>query len=164
MILIGIDPGLTGAIGMLGHRAEFLYVADMPTIQRNGPQAHVKKQVNGAALEELLREWVNPYDLNEIHVFIEMPIAFPGLHIAAIAASFHTAGVIEGVVMARHYPHTLVRPTQWKKALKLTKSKEHARGYAVRIFPEANAQLKRVMDHNRAEALLIAKYGHGLVA
>lgn len=162
MIVIGVDPGLTGAIGMLGHRAEYLNVADMPTMTRLGKKAHVQRQVNGAALSELLKEWLHDYDANEIHCFVEMPIAFPGLHVAAVAASFHAAGVIEGVIAARHYAHTLVRPTDWKKALRLAATKEQARALAVRLFPEAS--LHRVKDHNRAESLLIAKYGHELVA
>lgn len=162
MILIGIDPGLTGAIAMIGHRAEYLGCQDMPVIARNGPKAHVKNQVNGAGLAELLRGWLSPYDKNEVHVVLEMPIAFPGQHAAAVAAAFHTAGVIEGVITARGYALTLVRPNEWKKVLKLGKDKNEARAHAVRLFPEAS--LHRVKDHNRAEALLIAKYGHDLHA
>lgn len=162
MILIGIDPGLTGGIGMLGHRAEYLNVADMPVMERQGAQAYVKNQVNGAALEELLRGWTATYDRNEVHVFIESPIAFPRQHVGVTASCFLSAGLIEGVIQARHYPHTLVRPTDWKKAMKLTATKEQGRALAIRLFPQAS--LGRVKDHNRAEALLIAKYGHGMVA
>ena len=164
MIVIGIDPGLPGAIGVIGHRAEFLYLQDIPTITRQGKKAHVERQVNGAALADIVREYMKNYDRNEIHAFIEMPIAFPGLHIAAVGASFHTAGVIEGVIGALHIAHTLVRPTDWKKVLKLGRDKEQARAMAVRLFPEASEYLSRKKDHNRAEAMLLAKYGHGLVA
>lgn len=162
MILVGIDPGLTGAIGVLGHRAEFLGVHDMPVMARMGPKAFVKNQVNAAALEELLSRELHAYDKNEIHVFIETPIAFPGQHISTTAAGFLTAGLIEGVICARHYPHSLVAPKDWKKALGLSDSKAQARAKAVRLFP--TAPLTRVKDHNRAESLLIAKYGHERVA
>jgi len=159
MILIGIDPGLTGAIAMLDHRGAFANLADMPVMERHGKAAYVKNQVNAAALEQLLRDWTAAYDRNEIHIVIETPIAFPGQHSATTAASFLTAGHIEGVVAARHYAHELVRPRDWKKALELSDSKEQARARAIRLWPPAAKLLERVKDHNRAEALLIAKYG-----
>ena len=159
MIVIGIDPGLTGAIAMLDHRGAFANLADMPVMERHGKAAYVKNQVNAAALCELLREWTTAYDMNETHVVIETPIAFPGQHVATTAAAFLTAGLVEGVVAARHYRHTLVAPKEWKKALGLSDSKEQARARAIRLFPALADELKRVKDHNRAEALLIAKYG-----
>lgn len=161
MILIGVDPGLTGAIGILGHQGEYLGVHDMPTMARMGPKAFVKNQVNGAALEELLSTHLGHFSKNEVHVVIETPIAFPGQHISTTAAAFLTAGIIEGVVSARHYPHTLVAPKDWKAAIGLPARgdlKATARARAVRLWP--TAPLTRVKDHNRAEALLIARYGH----
>ena len=127
MITIGIDPGLTGALAMLGHKAEFLRVSDIPVMKRLGPKAAVKNQVNGAALEEILRGWTEDYDKNEIVAFIETPIAFPGQHVATIAAAFLTAGIIEGVLSARHFAHQLVRPADWKKAMGLSADKDQAR-------------------------------------
>lgn len=160
MIVIGIDPGLTGALAKVGHRGEFLALADMPTMARGGPKAFVKNQVNGYALEDLLHAWCGEHDQNEIHFFIETPIAFPGQHVASIGASFLTAGHIEGIVMGRRHKHTLVAPRDWKKAVQLSSDKEQCRARAIRLFPLASEQLKRVKDHNRAEALMIAKYGH----
>lgn len=162
MIVLGIDPGITGAIAMIGHRANLIKIGDLPTMVRAGKKAHVQRQVNGAGLAELLRDWLTDTDKNEIRFYLETPIAFPGLHVAAVGASFHTAGLIEGVVTARGYALELVAPNVWKKALGLSSSKEQCRMKAVRLYPEAG--LNRVKDHNRAEALLIAKYGHDLVA
>lgn len=162
MIILGIDPGVTGAIANLGHRGELLKLADLPTMQRAGAKAHVQRQVNGAGLAELLCEWLREFDKNEIRIFLETPIAFPGQHVAAIGAAFHTVGIIEGVVTAKHYALELVQPHIWKKVMGLSKSKEQCRAKAVRMFPEAS--LHRVKDHNRAEALLIARYGHDKVA
>lgn len=158
MIILGIDPGVTGAIAQIGHRGELQHIIDLPTMVRAGLKAHVQRQVNGAGLAELLREWLKDYDKNEIHIYLETPIAFPGLHAAAIGASFHCAGLIEGVITGRGYVLELVQPHIWKKALGLSKSKEQCRAKAVRLYPEAN--LNRVKDHNRAEALLIARYGY----
>jgi crossover junction endodeoxyribonuclease RuvC len=97
-----------------------------------------------------------------VRIFIETPIAFPDQHVATTAAAFLTAGIIEGVVSAKHYPMELVRPLDWKKAFGLSKSKDLARSRAIRLYPEAPLAL--VKHHNRAEALLIAKYGHDRTA
>jgi crossover junction endodeoxyribonuclease RuvC len=162
MILIGIDPGLTGAIAMLGHDAEYLHVADIPTMQRMAEpkKGRVMNQVNWGATRELLRTWILQYDRTEVHAVIELPIAFPGQDVRSVAASHLTAGHLEGVVHSLRIAHTLVAPKDWKKALNLTSSKEQARAAAIRRWPDATTSLKRVMDHNRAEALLIARYGH----
>jgi crossover junction endodeoxyribonuclease RuvC len=173
MIVLGIDPGLTGAIAIIGHRAELLHpVADMPVMQRGAGNASVKHQVNAAALAELLHDWLAGFDMNEIRIFIEEAQSMPAVRRgrggaikivqggASIFSVGLTAGIIEGVVAARRYPHELVRPNVWKKAMKLTATKEQSRAFASRLYPEAS--LHRMKDHNRAEALLLAKYGHDL--
>lgn len=162
MIIIGIDPGLTGALAMLGHRGEYQHLEDIPTMQRmHAPRkGGVKNQVNCYAVKEFLRGWLQAYDKNEIHAVIELPIAFPGQQIQTVASSFLTAGHLEGVIQSMGIAHTLVSPSEWKKTMKLTSSKEQSRAMALRSWPEAAELLKRVKDHNRAEALLIAKFGY----
>lgn len=157
MIVIGIDPGLTGGISMLGQRGQYIRVVDIPTMQRMSAKASVKNQVDGGALAELLREWCEGWDKNEIVVVIETPIAFPGQNSSTTASAFLTSGIIEGVVMARRHTHYLVSPSEWKKSMKLGKDKELCRAAAIRLFPDA--PLTRKKDHNRAESLLIAHYG-----
>lgn len=166
MIIVGIDPGLTGAIAMLGHRGEYLHVEDIPVMQRMGvaKKGRVMNQVNWQATQDLVRFWIDPYSRNEIHAVIELPIAFPGQHVSTVASSFLTAGHLEGVIHSFGLAHTLASPSVWKKALKLTSSKEQARAAAIRRWPDAAPLLKRVMDHNRAEALLLARYGHERLA
>ena len=55
------------------------------------------------------------------------------------------------------FPLHVVRPQDWKRYFSLPKEKEHARALAISYYPQA--PLARVKDHNRAEALLIARYG-----
>lgn len=162
MVLIGIDPGLTGAIAMIGHNGEYLRLQDIPTMQRMATmkKGRVMNQVNCAAARELLAEWISPYDREAVHAVIELPIAFPGQNVGSVASAFLTAGHLEATISSLRIAHTLVAPVEWKKALKLTSSKEQARAAAIRRWPDAAPILKRVMDHNRAEALMIALYGH----
>lgn len=174
MIVVGIDPGLTGAVACIGHKAQMLHLQDIPVMERGSGGATVKNQVNATALAELLREWLNPYDKNEILVVIEMAQSMPaavrtkggGIKIvqggSSIFSTGHSAGMIEGVVGACHYQHRLVKPTEWKKVMRLTATKEQCRAYAQRLYPEAPLHLMK--HHNRAEALLLARYGHQLYA
>lgn len=157
MICIGIDPGITGALAAINHRG-MLAVSDMPVMQRSKGGATVKNQVNAAALADLLRQWLEGYDKNEIRIFIERVQAMPKQGVSTMFSMGHTCGIIEGVVAARGYPHELVTPREWKRALKLGSDKGQSRALAQRLYPEAS--LARAKDHNRAEAILIARYGY----
>jgi hypothetical protein len=71
-------------------------------------------------------------------------------------------GLWIGIITALGLPWTAVRANTWKKAMLagLDKSdKNVSRVAAVRMFPQLAADLSRVSDHGRAEALLIAAYG-----
>jgi crossover junction endodeoxyribonuclease RuvC len=69
----------------------------------------------------------------------------------------HSLGVIHGVMGALCIPWQPVTPSVWKKAAGLSSDKEAARAQASKLFPDM--ELHRIKDHNRAEALLIARYG-----
>ena len=166
MQIIGIDPGLTGALALLNHHG-LQAVHDIPTMIKGNGEGAVKNQVDPGALADMLRAWLEGKDKNEIMVLIEAqgPVRLPGNKILGGASAFslaYTAGVIEGVVTALRLPRELVTPSVWKKALGLTAKgpdkKALARAMAQRYYPEAD--ICRVRDHNRAEAILIARYGH----
>ena len=166
MIVLGIDPGLTGALALISHNG-LLAVHDIPTMIKGNGEGAVKNQIDPGALADLLRAWIEGKDKNEIMVMIESqgPVRLPGNKILGGASAFslaYTAGVIEGVVTTLRLPRELVTPSVWKKALGLTAKgpdkKALARAMAQRYYPEAD--IHRVRDHNRAEAILIARYGH----
>jgi len=139
--------------------------ADMPIMDRGAGVGVVKHQVNGAALAKLLQEWTSGRDNVEFLVVVErqVPFARPGKGPGAssIFSLGHTAGTIEGVAMARRLSYREVSPHTWKKAFKISggkKGKDIARALAQRLYPEAD--LARVKDHNRAESILIARWGY----
>jgi crossover junction endodeoxyribonuclease RuvC len=171
-IIIGVDPGLTGALALLSHHG-LQAVHDIPTMIKGNGEGAVKNQVDPGALSDLLRAWIEGKDKNEIMVMIESqgPVRLPprkkggSPRILGGASAFslaYTAGVIEGVVTALRLPRELVTPSVWKKALGLTAKgadkKALARAMAQRYYPEENFRLSK--SHNRAEAVLIARYGH----
>jgi crossover junction endodeoxyribonuclease RuvC len=163
--VIGIDPGLSGALAIVGPKG-LVAVQDMPVMQRAMAAGLVKNQVNAAAVTKLLKEWISGYDKVEILVVLEhqAPFRIPGSKPQGSSSVFslgHTAGILEGVVVALGLPHREVTPVTWKKALGLpggAKNKGVVRSRTQRLYPEA--PLTRVMDHNRAEAIMIARYGY----
>lgn len=157
MIIAGIDIGLTGAIATLGHKSELLGLDDMPVMQRGAGKAKVKNQVNPTELAALLHEHLKHHDKNEILVIIELVAAMPKQGVSTMLSLGHTAGIIEGVVATKGYPHRLVSPQAWKKAMKITANKEAGRAMAQRLYPQAVLNLMK--HHNRAEAILLALYG-----
>lgn len=165
MLVIGIDPGLTGALAAIDHHG-LEKVQDMPVMQRALAAGKVKNQVNAAAVAQLLKEWTREYDRNAVLVVLEhqAPFRIAGDKPQGSSSTFslgHTAGILEGVVVALGFSHRTVTPVTWKKALGLpggAKNKGVVRARAQRLYPEA--PLTRVMDHNRAEAIMIARYGY----
>lgn len=172
-IVIGIDPGISGACALLTEQGLQACV-DIPImvraqsrVRRKGGEMRdkVTNQVDGAGLATLLREWTNGHDKNEVLVVIEKCQAMPGKikgsdKAQSSAGTFSlglSAGIIEGVVAARGLPHQLVHPATWKAHFKLPTGKDAARSRTIRLYP--SAPISRKKDHNRAEAILLARYG-----
>lgn len=154
-MIIGIDPGLTGAVGMIDDDGRFFIVEDLPVMPRSGSSksAKVKNQLNGAELARMLRPYARQIRL----AIVEQVVARPGQAAATTGSLMHSLGVIEGVLAALAIPCQLVTPTVWKKTMRLGPDKAQALTLAQRKFPEA--PLGRAKDHNRAEALLLAAWG-----
>jgi crossover junction endodeoxyribonuclease RuvC len=169
---IGIDLGLTGAIALIDHNG-LQELHDMPVMLKSG--GTVKSQVNAAALAELLRKLISGHDKHEHIVLLEGVRAMPSQGSASTFSLGHTAGIVEGVVCTLDLPHQMIAPAQWKKhygiraeptpkgdsaarARAKEGAKEAARTLAQRYYP--HAPLARKKDHNRAETILIARYGY----
>ncbi len=153
MIIVGIDPGITGAIAFVDHHRNY-NVEDIPVMAKGKGTSKVRNQVNGAALKSLLM--TEPVG----RVCIERVSSMPGQGAASIFSLGDTFGCIRGVCAALGLPVDIITPQQWKKHYKLGSDKEVVRAKAIELFPDA--PLGRKKDHNRAEALLIARYGQSL--
>lgn len=151
MITIGIDPGLSGAVGVL-RDGVFVNVIDMPTVAKGS--GSVKNEVDPAGLITLLRQTVPAEE--PISVALERVNAMPGQGSSSIFSLGDSFGCARSAVAACRFELTYVTPVQWKKHFKLTSDKELSRAMAVRLFPEAPLNLKKHID--RAEALLMARW------
>lgn len=152
-LFLGVDPGLTGALALLYSDGRMHSVEDLPVMARG--KGRVKHEVDPAALARLLRPHA---DLIRLAV-VEQVNAMPGQGAASVFSLGHSLGSIVGVVQALSIPLRLVAPAVWKRAAGVSADKHLARSEAIRLFPDA--PLDRAKDHNRAEALLLARHAIG---
>jgi len=151
MIIIGIDPGLSGAIGFL-RDGVFLAVEDMPTVAKGS--GSVKREVSPAGLRQLIRQHVQNGDI--CAVVLERVNAMPGQGVSSVFSLGDSFGCARAVVASAGVELTYVAPVSWKKYFKLTSDKEVSRALAVKLFPAAPLTLKKHSD--RAESLLMARW------
>jgi crossover junction endodeoxyribonuclease RuvC len=157
MRVIGIDPGLSGAIAVI-NGTDSLIVIDMPTmtVERNGK---AKRQVSATELAELLYLYSN----KDCHVYCERVSAMAGQGVTSVFSFGRSFGMIEGILAAFKLPVTYVAPATWVKGVKRGAGKDASRQRAMELFPENQADFKRVKDDGRSDASLIAYWGkhHG---
>lgn len=149
--IVGIDPGLTGALAFLDLEGVLLHVADMPV---------AANEVTGAGLLSVLKEWedfAEKRSPNGITVVVEQLAAYPkNGSIGNFKVGF-SYGVILGVVAAR-WQVERVRPGVWKRVMGVTADKETSRKRALDLWPSSTELFKRKKDSGRAEAALIARW------
>lgn len=140
MRIVGIDPGLGGAIALL-NGGELWAMADMPVLD---------KKVQTNPLAEILRGFhPDVVVLEDIH-------AMPRGSIASFSLGY-TMGVVVATVQGLSLPLVRMRPNEWKKYQGLIgKEKEASRALAIERWPSFIDSLRRKKDCDRAEAALIA--------
>jgi len=151
--IIGIDPGLSGAVAVLTG-SDSLRILDMPTVtvERNGKS---KRQVSASELAEII------YTLksDDCHVFVERVGAVSGQGVTSVFSFGRSFGMIEGILAAFKLPVTYVAPATWVKAVGRGQGKDASRARAMELFPNNQADFKRVKDDGRSDAALIAYWG-----
>jgi hypothetical protein len=155
MLIIGIDPGISGSICFLDS-GKILDVIEMP-IMTDGKKN--KKQVNGAQIYNEIYNRINHRDKENIRVVIEQVSAMPGQGVTSMFNFGQSFGIIKGVCSAMQLSMFFVRPAKWKKYFNLINSeKDASRSRAIEIFPYFSAQLSKKKDSNKADAILIASF------
>ena len=153
MRVIGIDPGLSGAIAVI-NGTDSLMIFDMPTmtVERNGK---AKRQVSATELAQILKTAKS----DDCHVFVEKVSAMAGQGVTSVFSFGRSFGMIEGILAALQMPVTYVAPATWVKAVHRGAGKDASRARAMELFPDNQAMFKRVKDDGRSDASLIAYWG-----
>tara|TARA_B110000014_G_C19840765_1_gene435860 strand:+ start:216 stop:695 length:480 start_codon:yes stop_codon:yes gene_type:complete len=153
MIIIGIDPGISGAISIIENK-KILEVYDTPTMIDGKKN---KKQINSAQVTNIIKERLK--NDKEVVVVVEHVNAMPGQGVTSMFNFGQSFGVIKGICAALSLPIYFVRPTKWKKHFNLIKTnKDASRTKVIEVYPEISSKLHRKKDSNRADAILIALY------
>ena len=155
MLIIGIDPGVSGSICFLKD-GKILDVIGMPVMNEGKKN---KKQVNGAQIYNEIIKKINSNPETKIRVVIEHVTAMPGQGVTSMFNFGQSFGVLKGICSAMRLPMFFVRPAKWKKYFNLINSeKDASRTRAIEIFPDFSSQLSKKKDSNKADAILIASF------
>lgn len=168
MVIVGIDPGLTGALAFIDTSTGAVHIADMPVTHRK-TGGEVAKRVDGLALASLVRAQI---PAGRVALSVCENVRSFGRSDPARAATIDslqmTLGAICAVFDVLRFPCALVEPRAWQRFVGLAGKCKEARERgalpaavlkARDLYPATAPMLSRVKDHNRAESLLIAHYG-----
>ena len=154
MIILAIDPGISGALAFYLHSplgvSGLTAVYDMPLLDGD---------VDPRGIRDVIMQH------KPALAVIERVHSHPNEGVSSVwrfACAFATA---LAVLALAEIPIIQVPPAKWKKAMGIRGGqlgKEHARRLAIEMFPTQQESFKRVKDHGRAEATLIAVYASRL--
>jgi crossover junction endodeoxyribonuclease RuvC len=155
-MIVGIDPGVSGAIVAVA-AGGIVHVADMPTTKING-RDHIDEYGVKVTLQAFSR-------CEECTVIIEH---VQGVQQSGATSAFNFGagwGLVRGVTCGLGLPSMLVRPQRWTKDLAVGRDKNEHVAMACRLWP-ASADVfarvgrggKIVHEHGRADAALIAEW------
>ena len=157
MLIIGIDPGISGSICFF-EDGKIIEVIEMPVMTEGKKN---KKQVNGSQIYNEILNIINKKKDDEVRVVIEQVSAMPGQGVTSMFNFGQSFGILKGICSAMQLPMFFVRPAKWKKYFNLINSqKDASRTRAIEIFPYFSTQLSKKKDSNKADAILIASFYH----
>jgi len=153
MRIIGIDPGLSGALAILDD-IKIFDMFDMPIMPEGKKN---KNQLNSAQLVKIIKSHILPD--KDTFVIVEQVSAMPGQGVTSMFNFGQTFGAIKGICASLNLPIFYVRPAKWKKHFDLiNSSKDASRTKAIEMYPSISDQLSKKKDVNKSDAILIARF------
>ena len=140
MLIIGIDPGISGSICFF-QNGKILDVVEMPTMTEGKKN---KKQVNGSQIYNEILKRIKKTENVDVRVVIEQVSAMPGQGVTSMFNFGQSFGILKGLCSAMQLPVYFVRPAKWKKYFNLINSqKDASRTRAIEMFPYFSSQLSK---------------------
>jgi crossover junction endodeoxyribonuclease RuvC len=153
-MIIGIDPGISGAIVLIDSHGGYIDSVMMPSIKTGK-----SSRVNAAAIVGFLSDYKSVI----CHCYIEQVGAMPGQGTSSMFNFGHSAGVVEGLIAGMGIPYSKITPQAWKKAYGLIgKDKDAARSRAVELYPSLRLLDQKGKGQAIADAIFIARHGAGV--
>jgi crossover junction endodeoxyribonuclease RuvC len=142
--IMGVDPGLTGALSFYFQNQGAISAEDMPVVAGD---------IDAATLAARIAQ------LKPDVAIVELVGAMPRQGLSSTFKFGVGYGMVRGIITAAGVPMPLVTPAKWKRSYGLDADKEKARAMALRLWPTRSDLFGRKKDHGRAEAALLARYG-----
>lgn len=165
MRVIGVDPGLTGGCAILdGSGVRALFPVPTMLIPGIGPTAKVKRKVDGRAFCALLLQHCPPAEGKPTFV-LEAVGTMGGKNnsVQSQGSLLRSLGALETVAECLNWPVVYVPALTWKRFyglidpnLKDSQRKAKALQTTRTLYPAAHLPL--AADHNKAEAILLARW------
>jgi crossover junction endodeoxyribonuclease RuvC len=165
MLFIGADPGINGALAALicGDSEGPAFISDAIDIPTMADGKNREVDVLG------IEEWVLRLPEKPARAFIENVTPMPSFEKPGVkrrsmgaASAFRFGGAayaLRTVFRMMRIKVELTHPATWKAHFQLRGGdKESSRLLALRMHPEAAHLLRRMKDHQRAEAMLLARH------
>jgi crossover junction endodeoxyribonuclease RuvC len=155
-MIIGIDPGLDGAIAILTAQGVELFDTPTVTVKKSSGKG-TKREYDVSAMRVIL-------DGRQNHmVVIEKSQAFPDQGAVSNFSTGHGYGLWRGLIVGLGLGYEAVSPRTWKKAMGLDSDKKRSILLAKQLFPATADQYKLPRGRvdsldGRAEALLMAEW------
>jgi len=136
--VLGVDPGLAGAIALWWpstddlNQPDDLRVYPIPTLTtlRNKKK---KREIDILRLVQLFDMLGGP-DIG--HAYIELVGAMPGQGVSSMFQFGRGVGILEGVICSSFIPLTRCPPVSWRKAAAVRGGKQGSILRAVEMFPK----------------------------
>ncbi len=147
MIVIGVDPGITGAIALFNSEKHTVEVFDTPV---------AGGEIDYTGLASLMDFRFTLADF----AYIEKVHAMPKQGVSSTFKFGTTLGAVMMAVAMCNVPRILVSPTEWKMRMGLNNDKSKSLKRAIELFPKSADSFKLKKHDGRAEAALLAWYGY----
>jgi len=150
-LILGIDPGLSGALALVDiYTGALVDVIDVPVLALK----------NGREIDEYrLAAQVDQWAPNLTEAWIERVHSMPGEGVSASFTFGRGYGELRGIVCANFVPLHDVGAAIWKRAMGVAGDKDESRKAASALWPSQAHRWPAKKDHGRADACLIAVYG-----
>lgn len=152
MVILGIDPGLSGAVAILDD-GQLVEIVDIEATE---------SRINCAHLASLIHKHQPEFAI------CELVSSRPGQGVTSTFTFGHALGSITGVLAALGVPYLLIRPQSWQGHFGIQSSskdkgihKQEIADIAQSLYPAASLYGPRGgLRDGRSDALLLAHYGH----
>lgn len=158
-LILGVDPGITGALAWVDEDGKLVAVEDMPVVTLKSG-----KRTSNKVSPQLLSDLVWHREKDTKAAVVEQVGAMPKQGVVSTFNFGRSFGLIEGVLAGATLRTYYASPAHWIRAMGINNGKDGSRAMAMREWPEQAKLFARAKDNGRSDAALIALWAlHNLV-